>query len=109
MLQVFRVEYVLLRTKESWKTTIVSYSRKEVEKLIVSLVKSPINIVGFEVLAKVDGIADDVIEKIVSKYRPVVEAEVRTELESALPKKETKKSAPKKKQQQSGKRSIRKK
>lgn len=96
MLQVFRIEYIMLRTNETWKTSIVAYSRSEAERLIMSLVKSPIRVTSYESMTNVDGIADDVVNMIINRYKLQVRAEVEEEVRQELSEKKTAEKAPKK-------------
>lgn len=70
MLQMFRIDYSVISTGEGYKANILSYSRDEAEMLIQKLVGADISVRNIEIVVpQVTGIADDVIKKILVKYK----------------------------------------
>jgi len=102
MINLYKVEYMVIQTGQEWKANIVSESRESVEKFLNLYLKTPIILKSVSSEIVVNGITDDIVEKIKIKYKDdIINEYIRNEKskyieDSDILKDNTKQEKPKK-------------
>lgn len=68
-MDLFRFDYEIVANKTRWKINIVGNNSEEASAFLRKIVETPINIFSIESAYPVNGITDEIINKIISIYK----------------------------------------
>lgn len=74
-MDLFRFEYEVVANKSRWKINIVGNDSEEASSFLRKIVGVPINIFSIESAYPVNGITDEIVNKIISIYNKNSETE----------------------------------